>query len=122
MDKEYLIRVYIDGEDIGLIVNDAIDSGLFNLTRSFDGLNDMLAIYDGKVSENGLKSLICLGAKYFPLNHYEDFIISCPNCGKRIDDDMILLSYDENVLSGYNIYCHRNDCGTQMANVKFLGD
>ena len=32
----------------------------------------------------------------------------------------ILNTYDENLLSGYNILCHRKDCGTQMANVKFI--
>jgi hypothetical protein len=26
------------------------------------------------------------------------------------------------VLSGYNILCNRHDCGTQMANVKFILD
>ena len=32
---------------------------------------------------------------------------------------MILTTYDENLLSGYNICCDRNDCGTQMAQVEF---
>jgi hypothetical protein len=117
--KKYLVRIYIDSEEIGLIVNTAIDSGLFCLTNSFDGMNGILAIYDGEVSKNGLEILISFGIKYFPLNNYEDFVITCPNCGERIDDDMILLGYDENVLSGYNILCNRDDCGTQMANVVF---
>ena len=121
MDKEYLIRVYIFSEEMGLIVNDAIDVDLFALTQSFDGANGCLAIYDGKVSQNGLKCLIGLGIRYMPLDHYEDFIITCPNCGERIDDNMILNTYDENLLSGYNILCNRNDCGTQMANVKYIG-
>ena len=120
--KRYLIRVYITSEEIGLIVNDAVDTDLLRLTQSFDGLNDVLAIYDGETSQRGLKMLISLGIKYLPLNHYEDFIITCPNCGERIDDDMILTIYDENLLSGYNINCHRNDCGTQIANVEFLLD
>ena len=46
-------------------------------------------------------------------------LVTCPNCGERIDDDMILTTYDENVLSGYNILCNREDCGTQMAHVEF---
>ena len=120
MDKKYLIRIYIFSEEIGLIVNDAIDVDLITLTQSFDGVNGCLAIYDGKVSQNGLNVLIRLGVPYLPLNNYEDFIITCPNCGERIDDDMILNTYDENLLSGYNILCHRKDCGTQMANVKFI--
>ena len=119
--KEYLVRIYITCEEVGLIVNDAIDVGMFSLTQSFDGMNGILAIYDGTISQEGLKTFISLGIAYFPLNHYEDFVITCPNCHEVIDDDMILHTYDENVLSGYNINCHKNDCGTQMANVKFIG-
>lgn len=120
--KKYLIRVYIDSNEIGLVLNDAVDSGLFALERSFEGIEGVLAIYDGKVSQRGLKLLISMGVKYFPLDHYEDFIITCPCCGERIDDSMRLLSYDENVLMGYNINCDRNDCGTQMAIVEFKQD
>ena len=119
--KKYLIRVYVIGEEIGILINDAIDVGMFSLTQSFDGMNGILAIYDGTISQEGLKTFISLGIAYFPLNHYEDFVITCPNCHEVIDDDMILHTYDENVLSGYNINCHRDDCGTQMANVKFIG-
>ena len=119
--KKYLIRIYVTSTEIGIILNDAIDVGMIRLTQSFDGVNDMLAIYDGEVSQRALKLLISLGVKYFPLGNYEDFIITCPNCGERIDDDMILLEYDENVLSGYNILCNRHDCGTQMADVKYIG-
>ena len=118
--KKYLIRIYVTSEEIGIIINDAIDVGMVSLTNSYDGINGILAIYDGEVSQSGLKTLISLGIKYFPLNEYGDFIITCPNCGERIDDDMILLGYDENVLSGYNILCNRDDCGTQMADVKFI--
>ena len=121
MNKEYLIRIYILCEGIGLIVNDAVDVGLIALTQSFDGVEGCLAIYDGKVSQNGLKCLIDLGVPFFPLDNYEDFVITCPNCGERIDDEMILHTYDENVLSGYNILCNRDDCGTQMAKVEYIG-
>ena len=120
--KTYLIRVYITSEEVGLVVNDAIDTHLLNLTNSFDGVNGMLAIYDGKISSRGLKLLISLGIKYLPLNNFEDFSITCPNCGERIDDDMIMTTYDEALLSGYNILCNRHDCGCQMANVEFLLD
>ena len=122
MDNDYLIRIYIFSEEMGVIVNDAIDVDLFTLTQSFDGVNGCLAIYDGNVSQNGLKCLISLGVDYMPLNNYEDFIITCPNCGERIDDEMILHTYDENVLSGYNILCNRKDCGTQMAKVQYIGE
>jgi hypothetical protein len=83
-------------------------------------MNGMIAIYDGECNTKVLIFLISLGVVYFPLDNYGDFIITCPNCGERIDDDMILHTYDENVLSGYNILCNRNDCGAQMANVEFL--
>ena len=65
---------------------------------------------------------ISFGVPYFPLDNYGDFVITCPNCGERIDDDMILLEYDENLLSGYNINCNREDCGCQMANIEFKLD
>lgn len=120
MDKKYLIRVYITSNEIGLLVNEVIDTQVLRLTNSYDGLNGILAIYDGEITSNGLKYLISMGVRYFPLNNYGDFVITCPNCGERIDDDMILHTYDENVLSGYNILCNRADCGTQMADMEFL--
>lgn len=120
--KKYLIRVYITSEEVGLVVNDAIDTHLLVLTNSFDGTNGILAIYDGRITSRGLKLLISLGVSYMPLDHFEDFVITCPNCGERIDDNMILNDYGENVLSGYNINCNRSDCGCQMAHVEFLLD
>lgn len=120
VNKLYRIRVYIPTEEIGLLMNDAVDTKAFKLINSYDGMNGMLAIYDGECNSKVLKFLISMGVLYFPLDNYGDFIITCPNCGKRIDDDMILTIYDENLLSGYNILCNREDCGTQMANVEFL--
>ena len=119
-NKQYHIRVYIPTEEIGLIMNDAVDTHAFKLNNSYDGMNGIIAIYDGYCNGNVLKLLISLGIIYFPLDNYGDFIITCPNCGERINDDMILTIYDENLLSGYNILCYRNDCGTQMADVEFL--
>lgn len=118
--KRYFIRVVVYDELIGNLINDAIDSGMFALRNSFDGINGILAIYDGEVSKNGLIYLMGLGVYIFPLNNYEDFIITCPNCGERVNDDMILLVYDDNLLSGYNINCYRHDCGCQMAKVEFI--
>ncbi len=120
--KQYCIRIIIYDDFLGNLVNDAIDCGMISLKQSFDGLNGVLAIYDGEVSKNGLIYLMGLGVYVFPLNHYEDFVITCPNCGERIDDAMILLAYDENLLSGYNILCNRKDCGCQTANVKYIGE
>lgn len=122
MNKEYRIRVYIPTEEIGLLLNDAIDTNAFRLTNSYDGMNGIIAIYDGKCGSAMIKMLITCGVPYFPLDNYGDFVITCPNCGERIDDDMILLQYDENLLSGYNIMCNREDCGTQMAHVEFILD
>ena len=122
MAKQYHIRVYIPTEEVGLIVNEAIDTKAFRLNNSYDGLNGIIAIYDGYCSGKLLKYLISFSVPYFPLDNYGDFIITCPNCGKRIDDDMILTIYDENLLSGYNILCNREDCGCQMADVKFILD
>ena len=125
--KKYKIRIYIiDGYEnyrvIGNIINMLIRLHVLRLQNSFDGLNGVLAIYDVICGSEAISELTGLGVKYFPLDNYEDFIITCPNCGERIDDDMILTVYDENLLSGYNILCNRSDCGTQMADVKFMGD
>jgi hypothetical protein len=101
-------------------VNEIIDTNVLRLTNSYDGMNGILAIYDGEITSNGLKYIISMGVRYFPLDNYGDFVITCPNCGERIDDDMILHVYDENVLSGYNILCNREDCGTQMAHIEYI--
>ena len=122
MDKKYHIRVYIPTDEVGIILNEAIEAKAFNLANSYNGMNGIIAIYDGYCSGKMLKYLISFGVHYFPLDNYEDFIITCPNCGERIDDDMILTIYDENLLSGYNINCNREDCGCQMADVEFILD
>lgn len=119
-NKTYRIRVYVPNENIGEIINEAIDCNVYQITNSFDGKNDILAIYDGYINRVGLALFISFNIPYFPLDHYEDFLITCPNCGERIDDDMILLSYNDDVLNGYNINCDRKECGVQMANVEFL--
>ena len=118
--KKYLIRVYIFNPHIGNLVNMCIDSGAFKLTKSNEGKEGLLCIYEGYATTKCLMFLIGIGVTYFPLNNYEDFVITCPNCGERIDDEMILLTYDDNYFMGYNINCNRKDCGCQMANVDFL--
>jgi hypothetical protein len=104
---------------IGNIINMLIRLGVLRLQNSFDGVNGVLAIYDVICGSQAITELTNMGVKYFPLDNYADFVITCPNCGERIDDDMILTAYDENLLSGYNILCDRDNCGTQMANVEF---
>ena len=118
--KRYNIRILIFDELVGNIVNDAIDCGMFKLSNSFDGINGVLAIYDGNVSRNGLIYLLALGVYVFPLDNYEDFVITCPHCGERINDDDILCIYDDKLLGGYNIKCSNGGCGYQTAKVVFL--
>jgi len=115
-----LVRVYITSIEIGLVVNEAVDSGLLRLQRSFDGKNGILAIYDGEISKIGLVALSVFGVKFFPLDNYGEFKITCPHCGRRIEDDWILTSYTDEVLSGKNIKCDNEECGHQMANVEFI--
>jgi len=122
--KRYKIRIYIadwyeNYKAIGNIINMLIRLGVLRLQNSFDGVNGVLAIYDVICGSQAITELTNMGVKYFPLDSYADFVITCPNCGERIDDNMILTTYDENLLSGYNILCDRDNCGTQMANVEF---
>lgn len=117
--KKYLIRIYVSDSTIGNIINMLIRLRVLRLQKSFDGKNGILAIYDVVCGSQAISELIGLGVSYFPLDNYSDFVITCPACGERIDDNMIINVYDENLLSGYNIICNRHDCGTQMANVEF---
>lgn len=118
--KKYLIRVYISDSIIGNIINMLIRLRVLRLQKSFNGVNGILAIYDVICGSQAIYELIKMGVSYFPLDNYADFIITCPACGERIDDSMIINVYDENLLSGYNIICDRQDCGTQMAQVEFI--
>lgn len=122
MKKKYKLRVYITSEEMGLVVNDMIDVGLFPIGNSYDGFGDVLAIYDGEITSKGIKLLNAFKVPYFPLDHYEDFRITCPNCGEPINDDMILKVYDDKLLSGFNIDCYRCDGAIQMADVTYLLD
>ena len=122
--RKYKIRIYVTDwyenyKMVGNIINMLIRLGVLRLQNSFDGVNGVLAIYDVICGSQTIIELTNMGVKYFPLDNYADFVITCPNCGERIDDDMILTTYDENLLSGYNILCDRDNCGTQMANVEF---
>ena len=116
--KWYKIRVYVFDKQVGNVINLLIRIKAIRLVNSMNGVNGCLAIYDCLMKPDVLQEVMKL-TKIFPLGDYGDFIITCPNCGERIDDDMILNVYDESILSGYNINCHRADCGTQMAQVEF---
>lgn len=122
--KKYKIRIYIadwyeNYKMIGNVINMLIRLGVLRLQNSFDGKNGIVAIYDVICGSQAITELINMGVRYFPLDNYEDFVITCGYCGQRIDDHMILTTYDENLLSGYNILCDRDNCGTQMAQVEF---
>ena len=112
--EKYKIRLYITDSTIGNTINVLVRTGVLDLKNSFDGKGNILAIYDVLCDLRALEELIRMGVKYFPLNNYKDFIIVCPECGERIDDDMILTTYDDALLSGYNIAC---GCGLQMADI-----
>ena len=127
--KRYKVRIYIFDKVVGNMINVLVNIKAIRLENSMDGVNTCLAIYDGVMTDVVLREVMKL-TKVFPLDNYEDFVITCPNCGERIDDDMILTIYDENLLSGYNIDCEREHpdayhrinrfgCGYQMANVEF---
>jgi hypothetical protein len=129
--KKYKIRIYIFDKVVGNMINVLANIKAIRLENSMDGVNGCLAIYDGVMTAVVLREVMKL-TKVFPLDSYEDFVITCPVCGERIDDDMILTTYDENLLSGYNIDCEREHpdayhrinrfgCGCQMANVEFTG-
>ena len=115
--KRYKVRIYITENVTGNVVNMLSRLGILRLQNTFDGVNGILAIYDAVCVSGVIPELINMGIKYFPLDHYEDFVITCPECGQVIEDDMILKVYDENLLSGNNICCP--DCGTQMADIVF---
>ena len=116
--KRYKIRIYVFDKTVGNIINLLIRIKAIRLENSMDGVNGCLAIYDGVVTGPVLLEVMKL-TKVFPLDNYADFVITCPNCGERIDDNMILNVYDKNLLSGYNINCHRYDCGIQTAQLEF---
>ena len=115
--KKYKVRIYITENVTGNVVNMLTRLGILRLQNTFDGVNGILAIYDVVCVSGVIPELVNMGIRYFPLDHYEDFVITCPECGQVIEDDMILKVYDENLLSGNNICCP--DCGTQMADIVF---
>lgn len=122
MEKTHTVRVYALRPCDLEIVRCAILSDMVNVERSFLGTRGLLMMADVRCSVEGLMELIGLGVRFLPLDHYGDFEITCPVCGERIDDDMILRNYDEHVLGGENILCGRRACGYQLANVRWVGD
>lgn len=122
MKKEYKVRIYVYTDLIGYTIDKCFDSGLFALQSTIIGTNGCLCIYDIKCSQKGLKWLISMGVQYLPLDNYQDFEIRCPKCGERIDDNMILNIYNDDMLSGYNINCNRDNCNLQKAKVTYIGE
>ena len=121
MNKKIHLRVYAYDLQTSMLISLAVESGLMSLIRTIKGINGLYAIYDIEISSKYMQFFISIGLNYLPLNHYEDFIITCPFCGERIDDDMILNVYDDKLLSGYNIKCNKtNKCGFAHANVEYI--
>ena len=87
--KKYKIRIYIadwyeNYKMIGNVINMLIRLGVLRLQNSFDGKNGIVAIYDVICGSQAITELINMGVRYFPLDNYEDFVITCGYCGQRI--------------------------------------
>lgn len=119
--KRYRVRIYIYDNVVGNMINMLLTIKAMHLEKSMVGVNSCLAIYDVVMTGLVLSEVMKI-TNILPLDNYEDFIITCPKCGERIDDCMMLNVYDENLLSGYNINCNRDDCGIQAARVEFRPD
>ena len=118
-DMEY-IRVYCFSFKDLEVMRCAIESGMVIVERSFLGCRGLMVMIDIRCSVDAVRALMGLGIVILPLSNYGNYEITCPVCGKVIDDDMILRIYDDNVLSGRNILCGRHACGYQLANVRLL--
>lgn len=120
-EKNYHIRAYIEGELEGQVMNSLIYQGGADLIQTIDGDGEeLLCIYDLRCDRETLEGITAYGIRILPFNNFGDFLITCPSCGERIDDDMFLTAYTEEVLRGYNIRCDRQDCGIQRAVVQLL--
>lgn len=118
MDKKYLIRVYAFSVLDSYILKAALSSKLFEVVRKTIGSGNLIVMLDVTCDMDAIRSLEVFGIRFMPLDHFEDFTIRCPKCGTPIDDNMILLMYDEHVLGGENIKCDRYDgCGYALADV-----
>ena len=61
--------------------------GKLAIVRRFDGMNGIDTIFDVKCAVEGLDLIVnVFKLVYFPLNHYDEFKITCPNCGNTIGD------------------------------------
>jgi hypothetical protein len=120
MKEKYHIRAYIYegevGEVVGNYLNSLIDSGKVDHLNTVNGKDGLICFYDLLCSREQVWRIYHMGGIFLPMNHYEDFIITCPE-GERIDDDMILRDYSDIVLSGYNIKCKH---GYRTAVVKMI--
>lgn len=120
MERTHTIRVYAFKLSDLEILRCAVLSGMVGVERSFLGTRGLFVMMDVRCSLEGVRELMGLGVSILPLDNYGDFEITCPVCGERIDDDMILRNYDEHVLGGENILCGRCACGYQLADVRLL--
>ena len=117
MEKRYLIRLYaLTLLDVA-VIKSCLELGLLDVKNiHMTGGKDVKAIVMVECSTETLEAINDYGLRYLPLNHYEDFTITCPKCHQVIEDDMIYPIYDEHFYKGENIRCN---CGFQMADVEY---
>ena len=117
---DYNIRAYVfvgdTGEVVGNFLNDLIDAGEVRLVNTVIGKGQLVCFYDLICRKSHIRAIDDLGGVYLPMNHYGEFLITCPE-GDRIDDDMILKDYSDNTLNGFNIKCKH---GYRTARVRIL--
>ena len=120
MDKQYFIRVYTFGLVGETIINVILHMDGVEIANTIPTQTNV-QMYDIRCNRDTIALLLAMGIYVLPHNHFEDFEITCPHCGNRIDDDMILKAYDDSVLNGFNIRCNRTPrCGIAHANVTLV--
>lgn len=119
----YKIRIFIKTEVEKSYLYDLLREKVVKFCNVCLGTDGLIALVDVECTKDALSEIDGRGVvEYFPLDNYGDFIIQCPVCCERIEDEAILRTYDENVRSGYDICCTHCDAGAQVAHVRFIGD
>ena len=97
------VRVYIENGFDSVVVDKAVELGFLDSYNVFEGMGRCQEIRDCEFWDVWIVGfLLGNGIRVFPLDHYELYRLSCED-GSEVEDDMIIRSYDEHVLSGYNL-------------------